>query len=139
MGLLSVTDAILHMPMKDVLSHLPLSADVYTALCGGANRSRDVFETLLSYERADWKRLSWLAAKIGCPEDRQPESHFSAANRASAVSMQSTAPNKWRSGILRCAGWMVLVLSELSWVKRLSGMVFREPPHAAASSSAAAM
>jgi c-di-GMP-related signal transduction protein len=87
MGLLSVTDAILDIPMNEVLTHLPLSAEVHTALCGGASRFRDVYETLLSYERADWKKLSCLAAKIGCPEDRVPESYLSAANRASSVSV----------------------------------------------------
>ena len=87
MGLLSVTDAILDLPMTTILSHLPLSPEVHTALSGGANRFRDVYDTLLSYERADWKTLSSLAAKIGCAEDRLPESFLSAANRAAAVSV----------------------------------------------------
>lgn len=87
MGLLSVTDAILDLPMATILSHLPLSAEVHTALSGGENRFRDVYDTLLSYERADWKTLSSMAAKIGCTEDRLPESFLSAANRAAAVSV----------------------------------------------------
>jgi c-di-GMP-related signal transduction protein len=87
MGLLSVTDAILDLPMNTILSHLPLSPEVHTALSGGANRFRDVYDTLLSYERADWKTLSSLAAKIGCAEDCLPESFLSAASRAAAVSV----------------------------------------------------
>jgi c-di-GMP-related signal transduction protein len=87
MGLLSVTDAILDLPMATILSHLPLSPEVHTALSGGANRFRDVYDTLLSYERADWKTLSSLAAKIGCAEDRLPESFLYAANRAAVVSV----------------------------------------------------
>jgi EAL and modified HD-GYP domain-containing signal transduction protein len=86
MGLLSVIDAILDLPMTTVLSYLPLSPDVHTALSGGANRFRDVYDTLLSYERADWTALSSLAAKIGCAEARVPESYLSAANRAAVVS-----------------------------------------------------
>ena len=87
MGLLSVTDAILDLPMATILSHLPLSPEVHTALSGGANRFRDVYDTLLSYERADWKTLSSLAAKIGCAEDGLPESFLSAANRAAAITV----------------------------------------------------
>jgi c-di-GMP-related signal transduction protein len=87
MGLLSVTDAILDLPMHSVLSHLPLSPEVHTALSGGANRFRDVYDTLLSYERVDWETLSSLAAKIGCAEDCVPESYLSAATRAAAVSV----------------------------------------------------
>lgn len=87
MGLLSVTDAILDLPMTDILSHLPLSPEVHTALSGGANRFRDVYDTLLSYERADWKTLSSLSAKIGCTEERVPESYLAAANRAAVISV----------------------------------------------------
>jgi EAL and modified HD-GYP domain-containing signal transduction protein len=85
MGLLSVTDAILDMPMKDVLCNLPLTADLNTALSGGTNRFRDVYDTLLCYERADWGKLSSLVAKIGSPENRVPECYLSAANRATSL------------------------------------------------------
>jgi EAL and modified HD-GYP domain-containing signal transduction protein len=85
MGLLSVTDAILDQPMNYVLSHLPLSSEVHTALAGGANRFRDVFDALLSYERADWTALTSLAAKLGSAEDRVPQCYLSAANRAAVV------------------------------------------------------
>jgi c-di-GMP-related signal transduction protein len=85
MGLLSVTDALLDMPISNVLSHLPLSSDVSTALCGGTNRFRDVYDTLLSYERADWPKLSSVAAKFGSVEARVPECYLSAANRAVVV------------------------------------------------------
>jgi c-di-GMP-related signal transduction protein len=42
MGLLSVTDALLDRPIEQVLSTLPVSPDVRTALCGGANSFREV-------------------------------------------------------------------------------------------------
>ena len=85
MGLLSVTDAILDMPMQTVLSKLPVSSAVSTALNGGTNRLRDVYDTLLSYEHADWNQVSALAAKIGAPEERVPECYLSAANHAAAM------------------------------------------------------
>jgi EAL and modified HD-GYP domain-containing signal transduction protein len=85
MGLLSVTDAILGIPMKEVLAQLPIAAEVHTALCGGANRFRDIYETLLSYERADWAALSSLSAKLRCPEDAVPQCYLSAANRATVA------------------------------------------------------
>jgi c-di-GMP-related signal transduction protein len=87
MGLLSVTDAILDLPMADVLAHLPLSSEVHTALAGSANRFRDVLDALLSYEHADWATLSSLSAKIGIPEDRVPQCYLSAAKRAAFVSV----------------------------------------------------
>jgi c-di-GMP-related signal transduction protein len=87
LGLLSVTDAILGMPMQEVLTQLPIAADVCTALTGGMNRLRDVYDILTSYERADWKSLSSLAAKLGCTEDLVPQCYLSAAKRAAIISV----------------------------------------------------
>jgi c-di-GMP-related signal transduction protein len=85
MGLLSVTDAMLDLPMNEVLAQLPLAPEVRTALSGGENRLRDVYDTLLAYERADWKTLSLLAAKLGCSEDVVPQCYLSATNRTAVV------------------------------------------------------
>jgi c-di-GMP-related signal transduction protein len=87
LGLLSVTDAILDMPMQEVLTKLPIAAEVSTALTGGMNRLREVYDVLISYERADWMLLSSLAAKLGCPEELVPKCYLSAAKRATVVSM----------------------------------------------------
>lgn len=85
MGLLSLTDAILDMPMHEVLSKLPLSADVQTALQGGKNRFRDIYDALLSYERADWNSLASVSAKLGSPEERIPGCYLAAASRAAVL------------------------------------------------------
>ena len=87
MGLLSVTDAILDLPMNQIVSSLPLSAEVSTALSGGANRFRDIYEALLAYERADWKKLACGATEVGLAEDLIPECYLSATKRAAAISL----------------------------------------------------
>ena len=86
MGLLSVTDALLDRPIDHVLANLPVSADVRTALCGGANRYRDIYDTLLTYERGDWPALTATASRIGAIEQHVPECYRAAAARASSVS-----------------------------------------------------
>ncbi len=85
MGLLSVTDAILDRPIAEILGTLPVSSEVRTALCGGANRFRDVYDTLLAYERADWDSLTSTATRIGSVEATIPDCYQSAATRANAV------------------------------------------------------
>ncbi len=87
MGLLSVTDALLDLPMKEVVSHLPLPSELQSALCGQANRLRDVCDILLSYERANWNQISSLAIKIGCQEACVPELYLSAAKQAAIASV----------------------------------------------------
>jgi c-di-GMP-related signal transduction protein len=85
MGLLSVTDAILDRPISEVLATLPVATDVRDALCGGANRFRDVYETLLAYERADWAALASTAARIGPIEATIPNCYQAAVARVSSV------------------------------------------------------
>ena len=85
MGLLSVTDALLDEPMREVLQTLPIIQEVRIALCGGTNRFRDVFDLVLALERAEWIRLSDIAARIGCDEGKIPDSYLSALLRATSI------------------------------------------------------
>lgn len=65
-GLLSVMDALLGMPMKEVLASLPLAKDVTGALIGRPSRLRPVFDVVLDYESGTWQQLmeSARAARI---------------------------------------------------------------------------
>jgi len=85
MGLLSVTDALLDKPMREALKALPVTQEVKIALCGGTNHFRDVFELVLALERAEWIRLSDIAARIGCDEGKIPDSYLSALLRATSI------------------------------------------------------
>ena len=85
MGLLSVTDALLDRPMEQILANLPVAEEVRTALCGGSNRFRDVYETVLAYERADWDVLASRTKQLGTIEEQVPVCYLSAANRADAI------------------------------------------------------
>jgi c-di-GMP-related signal transduction protein len=85
LGLLSVADALLDKPMSDVLKLLPVSLEIKTALCGGENSFRDVYEVLLAMERADWQELTAHASRLGCSEEDVPESYQAAIQRAAAV------------------------------------------------------
>jgi c-di-GMP-related signal transduction protein len=87
MGLLSVTDALLDQPIADLLRALPVAQEVKTALVGGANQFRDVYDLLLAFERAEWPQLSAAAQKLGCPEDEVPTSYQAAIQKASAVTV----------------------------------------------------
>ena len=86
MGLLSVADALLDRNIGDILSHLPVTVDVRTALCGGSNNLRNVYDTMLSYERADWATLSTVTQRMASIEEQIPACYMNAANRASSIS-----------------------------------------------------
>jgi c-di-GMP-related signal transduction protein len=85
MGLLSVVDALLDKPMEEVLRSLPISQDVKTALNGGKNRFRDIYELLLALEQAEWPQLSTFTEKLGCSEESIPESYKTALQKSAAI------------------------------------------------------
>lgn len=87
MGLLSVADALLDRPMDQILTHLPVSNEVRTALSGGDNAFRAVYDTLLSYERADWNHLNSAIERLGRLEEQIPICYLAAANRAGSISV----------------------------------------------------
>jgi c-di-GMP-related signal transduction protein len=85
MGLLSVTDALLDQPIEQVLRSLPVTEEIRKALIDGTGQFRDVYETLLAYERADWTTLSNAASRVGAIEDIIPQCYVTAAERAGMV------------------------------------------------------
>jgi len=87
MGLLSVTDAILDRPIEEILGSLPISSDTRAALCGGTNRFRDIYDTLLSYERADWPALATAAARLGPIESLIPDCYTATTARAASLAL----------------------------------------------------
>ena len=87
MGLLSITDALLDKPIAEVLHSLPVAQEVKTALIGGENRFRDVYDLLLALERAEWSQLSSHVERLGCPEEAIPISYESALQKASNTAL----------------------------------------------------
>jgi c-di-GMP-related signal transduction protein len=85
MGLLSIADALFDKPMEEVLTSLPVRAEVKTALLGGVNPYRNVYNLLLAFERAEWRKLSACAGVLGCEEETIPDFYQSALKKAAAV------------------------------------------------------
>jgi len=72
-GLLSVMDALLGMPMREVLTTLPLAKSISDALIGRENRLRPLFEVVLHYESGNWEQLQDFARAVGITEARIPD------------------------------------------------------------------
>jgi c-di-GMP-related signal transduction protein len=73
MGMFSMIDAFLDRPMEEVLVTLPLDDDIKTALLGGKNRFRDVYELILAYERGHWEGLSHYTSVLNLVEEEVPQ------------------------------------------------------------------
>lgn len=64
MGLFSVLDIILNVPLEEGLAKVNVSKDITDALLNHKGELSDVYEFLLAYENADWQEVCrWLIVK----------------------------------------------------------------------------
>ena len=70
MGLLSLIDAMLEMPMADVLEKIPLDHATKAVLLGQASPLRPVFQLMLAHESGEWEAAATLSHGLNLdPED----------------------------------------------------------------------
>jgi len=72
MGMFSLMDAILDMPMSEVLTKLPLDDQIKTALLGGSCPFRWVHDLIGAYERGNWDTFSEHANQLHLDENVVP-------------------------------------------------------------------
>lgn len=65
LGMCSLLDAILEIPMTTILKTLPLPEEADTALRGEQNRSRALLDCVVAYEHGHWEESQALAVAAG--------------------------------------------------------------------------
>lgn len=78
MGLFSVIDALIDKTMSDILSDLPISEDVKSALLGQENTLHAVYQLILSYEKGAWEQIGLFVNKLNLSDSELPEFYFDA-------------------------------------------------------------
>ncbi len=64
LGLLSLIDAMLEMPMSDVLERVPLDHETKAVLLGKPSALRPVFQLMLAHESGEWEAAEQLSASL---------------------------------------------------------------------------
>ena len=82
LGMTSLLDAILEIPMADVLSHLPLPEDVDAALRGHDNKSRRLLDCVIAFEHGHWDVCRALALQAGIDQDTVPMAFSMSSERS---------------------------------------------------------
>ena len=85
LGMFSLMDAILELPMEQAVEGVPVADDVRGALLGEANHARDVLDAVIAYERGDWSVLDAHVAGLGLAQDRLPRLYTEAVEWAGAM------------------------------------------------------
>jgi len=68
LGLVSAIDAILGIPMSDVLDNLPLDQETVSVLRSGASRLRPLYQLMLAQACGNWKSVPTLARQLNLQE-----------------------------------------------------------------------
>jgi len=70
LGLLSIIDAMLEMPMAEVLDRLPLDRETKSVLLGQPSSLRPVYRLMLAHESGEWEAAAELSRSLHLdPED----------------------------------------------------------------------
>ena len=73
LGLLSVMDALLNVPMAVVLQDIKVDEEIAKALQGRDSRYRPTFEVVLDYESGTWGQLAESCQRVGLHENFLPD------------------------------------------------------------------
>ena len=86
LGLLSLMDSILEIPMSEVLDNVPIDQETKSVLLGGSSRLRPLYQLLLSQEAGDWQHSAKLAKSLDLRESDVAEIYWQAMQWARQVS-----------------------------------------------------
>jgi c-di-GMP-related signal transduction protein len=70
LGLLSMIDAMLEMPMADVLERVPLDHETKAVLLGQPSLLRPVYQLVLAHESGEWESASQLSESLNLDSER---------------------------------------------------------------------
>ncbi len=65
LGLFSLLDAMLDLPMREIVTSLPIEEELKEALCGERNVHADWLRLAACFESADWRRLDAYVEALG--------------------------------------------------------------------------
>jgi len=85
MGLVSLMDTILEMPMTKVLDHISLDQEVKAVLLGGNSRLRPFYRLMLAQESGEWKEAEELAKQLDLGETEAADKYWEAVQWARQV------------------------------------------------------
>jgi c-di-GMP phosphodiesterase len=86
MGMLSIIDAILEIPMTSVLESIPLDHETKALLLGSPSKLRPLYDLMLARESGDWNGTAECSRKLGLSESEVAAAFSQAMQWARQVS-----------------------------------------------------
>jgi len=86
MGLLSMIDAILEIPMTRILETVPVDHETKAVLLGGPSALRPLYQLMLARESGDWEATAEFARQLGLSDSEVAEAYWQAMQWVSQIS-----------------------------------------------------
>jgi len=86
MGMLSLMDTILEIPMRQVLDKVPIDQESKAVLLGGASPLQPFYQLMLAQESGDWNAASGLTTQLHLSEGDVADAYWQAMQWARRVS-----------------------------------------------------
>lgn len=87
MGLISMMDVLLEMPITQVLENVPVDREIKQALLGGSSLLQPVYRLMLAQESGEWGHLEELAKQLRLNESEVAQAYWEAIDWARQVNM----------------------------------------------------
>ena len=75
LGLCSMLDTMLGVPLETALEALPLAPEIQAALHGVPGKERSILDAVIAYERGEWEGAERLAVGLGLPAESLPDTY----------------------------------------------------------------
>jgi len=85
LGLLSLMDVILKIPMTRVLESVPVDQETKSLLLGGASRLQPFYQLVIAQETGEWQGIRQLAGDLHLSESEVADCHWQAMQWAQQV------------------------------------------------------
>ena len=93
LGLLSLMDALLEMPMDKILEQLPIDHETKAVLLSQPSRLRPLYQLVLAQESGEWEQCGELTRKLGLNDEKVGESWWQSLEWAQEISKNSGQAN----------------------------------------------
>ena len=92
MGMFSTLNSLIDAPLDEILAEVPIAEEIKDALLRHEGRCGKLYDLVLSYEAADWDRISTLAGELGIPDNVITSIYFICMENVNTLWEQLTNP-----------------------------------------------
>ena len=92
MGMFSTLNYLIDAPLEDILSEVPVADEIKAALLNHEGRCGKLYDLVLSYESADWEKITVLAEELGIPDNMMTSVYFICMENVNTLWEQLTNP-----------------------------------------------